>query len=110
MDIIREKITLEEALKIANTYACKIREEVDSNAKVYLFGSVARGENTKESDIDIAVISKIFDKDVVKDYAIVNRVGFSINSNIDARAIMYDDWIYTDPLTEKIQREGIMIQ
>jgi len=48
----------------------RIREEVlkalkelarELNATVYLFGSFARGDHTVESDVDIIVVSEIFE-------------------------------------------------
>lgn len=36
----------------------KIIKEIDSNAKVYVFGSTVRGKYTASSDIDILVITE----------------------------------------------------
>ena len=46
------------AIKIAGIYAQAVRNKFNNN-RVILFGSYARGNFNEDSDIDIAVITKI---------------------------------------------------
>ena len=103
------QVTLDEAVDIAKRFAYRIRAEFDSEAVVYLYGSVVKAQNNSGSDIDIAVVSKAFTNDVCNNYALVNFIAFDINDNIDAQAIIYEDWIDKTPFTVEIERQGVLI-
>jgi len=102
-------ITYEQAMAIATKYAQRVRDELDSQAEVYLFGSIVRNENGPTSDIDIAVVSKVFTNDVCKNYARVNLLAFRVDKKIDAQAIIYEDWIDQTPFTANVQRHGVLV-
>jgi len=103
-------ITYEKAMEIATQFAQKIHAELDSQAEVYLFGSIVTAKNHSKSDIDIAVVSRVFTNDVCKNYAQVNMLAYDIDANIDAQAIIYDDWIDQTPFTANVQRQGVLIE
>ena len=103
------RITLDEAIEVAKRFADKIRAELDSEAVVYLYGSVARAQNNNNSDIDIAVVSRVFTNDVCANYARVNKIAFRVDDNIDAQAIIYEDWIDKTPFTVEVERQGVLI-
>ena len=103
------KTSYEKAMEIASRFAKRVRDELDSQAEVYLFGSVVRNENGPTSDIDIAVVSKLFTTDVCNNYARVNLLAFRVDKNIDAQAIIYEDWINQTPFTETVQRQGVLV-
>ncbi|MCL2775607.1 MAG: nucleotidyltransferase domain-containing protein [Oscillospiraceae bacterium] len=102
-------ITREEAIKIAQQFALRIKSEIDKNAEVYLFGSTARNEAHINSDIDIAVVSTVFGDDFAGDFTKLNLLAFNINSDIEAHAIIYEDWIETTPFTAEIKKDGVLI-
>jgi len=102
-------LTKKDVMKIAQQYAEKVRTELDIEAKIYLFGSMASDDFNEDSDIDIAIISKKFTDDVVGDYAIVASLAHDISWDIEPHAIPYEDTINTTPFTDAIQREGILI-
>jgi len=108
-DLMDSKISYEKAMEIAMQFAKRIRAELDSHAEVYLFGSIVAGKNNSESDIDIAVVSRVFTNDVCKNYARVNMLAYDIDDNIDAQAIIYDDWVNQTPFTAIVQRQGVLI-
>jgi len=97
-------------MEIAAQFARRVRNELDSQAEVYLFGSVVTEKNNSESDIDIAVVSRVFTDDVCKNYARVNMLAYDIDDNIDAQAIIYEDWIDQTPFTANVQRQGVLIE
>ena len=80
-------ISYESAMEIAVQFAQRIRAELDSQAEVYLFGSVVTEKNNSQSDIDIAVVSRVFTNDVCANYTRVNKLAFRVDENIDAQAI-----------------------
>jgi len=104
------KISYEQAMEIATQFAQKIRAEFDAQALVYLFGSVVTAQNTSNSDIDIAVVSREFTNDVCANYTRVNKLAFRVDDSIDAQAIIYEDWIDKTPFTANVQRQGVLIE
>ena len=62
-------ISYQRAMEIATQFARKVREELDSQAEVYLFGAVVTRKNNTRNDIDIAVVSRTFTNDVCASYA-----------------------------------------
>ena len=104
-----DKISYEQAMEIAMQFAQKVRAEFDEQALVYLFGSIVTAQNTSNSDIDIAVVSRAFTNDVCANYTRVNKLAFRVNDNIDAQAIIYEDWIDQTPFTAAVQRHGVLI-
>ena len=106
---MERKLTYEEALTIAKKFAERVYTDLDSHAEVYLYGSIVRAQNHPRSDIDIAVVSKVFTDDVCNNYAIVNILAFDIDDNIDAQAIIYDDWVNKTPFTAEVEKQGVLI-
>ena len=101
-------ISYQKAMEIAAQFAKHVRDELDPQAEIYLFGSIVRNENGPTSDIDIAVVSRVFTNNVCDNYAIVNLLAYDINDNIDAQAIIYEDWVDQTPFTATVQRQGVL--
>ncbi|MDR2590221.1 MAG: nucleotidyltransferase domain-containing protein [Oscillospiraceae bacterium] len=104
------RVSYERAMEIVALFAQKIHAELDSQAEIYLFGSVVTAKNHSKSDIDVAVVSRVFTNDVCKNYARVNMLAYDIDDNIDAQAIIYDDWINQTPFTATVQRQGVLVR
>jgi len=104
------RISYEKAIEIATQFAIRVRTELDAQAEVYLFGSIVTATNNPRSDIDIAVVSRVFTSDVNQNYARVNMLAYDIDDNIDAQAIIYEDWIDQTPFTANVQRQGVLIK
>ena len=105
-----DKTNFDSVLSIAKQYAEKIRTELDPSALVYLFGSVVYGEVHERSDIDVAVVSRVFTNDVVKNYTMANRLAIRLSTDMEVQAIPYEDWLSTTPLTEEVRRRGVLIE
>lgn len=86
----------------------------DYLVKIVLYGSYARGEQTAESDVDIAVIlkdgntEKMHDDmtDVVVDYELDQGVTMSV---IPIEFEQYTAWNKTLPFYKNIDKEGIVL-
>lgn len=65
-------------------------------AEVYLFGSVMGGNFTDDSDIDMALFLKDYDKHSLKDFA---KTFFYIQNNISSRIELHFFPAKTEPLT-----------
>lgn len=87
----------------------------DPKAEVYLFGSRARGDNRKDSDWDILVISP--KEKITFDYESELRdpiIDLELDSGEVISLLVYSkkDWIgkqSVSPLFTNVSREGIMI-
>ena len=106
---MKQKLTYEEAMSIAKKFAQRVYSELDSQAMVYLYGSIIREQNHQNSDIDLAVVSKVFTDDVCKNYTLVNFLAFDVDTSIDAQAIIYEDWINKTPFTAEVEKQGVLV-
>ena len=102
-------ISRSDAIEIARSYAQKIRSILDNKAIIYLFGSTARNEANKNSDIDIAVVSELFNDDVAGDFTKVNLLAYEVDMRINAQAVAYTDWKQSNPFIINIKRNGIEV-
>ena len=79
----------------------------------FVFGSVARGEATRRSDIDLIVVAPVFD--TTKDIEVVKRLWRATSiadSRIEPIACGEKEWETDDgrPILEIARREGIVIE
>ena len=82
--------------------------------KIVLYGSYARGEQTAESDVDIAVIlkdgntEKMHEEmtDIVVDYELDQGVTLSV---IQIESEQFREWNKTLPFYQNIDQEGIVL-
>lgn len=89
--------------------------EYDPKAEIYLYGSRARGDNRKDSDWDILVISP--NEKITFDYESGLRgpiVELELDSGEMISLIVYskNDWIdkqFLSPLFSNVSKEGIRI-
>jgi len=70
------------ALERAKRYAYLVYSEVPS-CKVYLYGSLANGNFTENSDIDIAVVQEIFDDNYWELTKKLNRLTRNVDNRIE---------------------------
>ena len=82
--------------------------------RIVLYGSVARGTNTDESDVDIAVfvhsrISPVQDdllSDIVVDMNLKYDKVFSV---VDIDEATYQKWKAVTPFYQNVDREGVVL-
>lgn len=93
---------------IAKTFALSVCQEIDVQ-KVLLYGSYAKGDFSKDSDIDIAVVSNDFTGDPIEDIMKLMRIRRKIDKRIEPRAIRSEDFNRNNPLSKEIIDTGIEI-
>ena len=99
----------DEALEIARTYAKRVRAEIDAGAEIYLFGSAARDEMSERSDIDVAVVSRVFSADVIENRVRLMLLSNTVSFDIEPHPVIQEDWEDVTPFIQEIQRDGILI-
>lgn len=79
--------------------------------RMILYGSYAKGLQTGDSDIDVAVVSKNFGRDRVEEGMLLFRIAGEIDSRIEPvpvslKSLEQDTWV---PLIYEIRKNGIEI-
>jgi predicted nucleotidyltransferase len=80
--------------------------------KAYLYGSYARGEENEESDIDILLVSELFDKNDDKTVGKTWRIGQSIDVRIEPYTVGRERFLIDEfsPLLQIVKKEGLEIK
>lgn len=76
-----------------------------------LFGSYAKGTHSKDSDIDIAIISKRFGKNRLEEGQTLLKKAWRVNSYLEPIPISYNDFKnnFDSPLLEEIRKYGVRV-
>ena len=88
----------------------KLKEISKIKAKVFLYGSYARGDYLEDSDIDTLIIGKVTRQNVIK---VIEPVSKKINKNINFQIFSEMEWsrmARKDPaFYERVEKDKIMI-
>lgn len=94
---------------IIENYISVLRDNNISIKNAYLFGSYAKGNNNEWSDIDIALISDLFEGVRIKDKDKIRRITLSVSSNLEILPFNPDDFNSENPLAKEIIETGIRL-
>lgn len=101
----------QDAIEIARQYVSNLNKGGLTIYKAFLFGSYARNEASEDSDIDILLVSDIFDTDddvvLSKPWSPKYRTNYRIEPIAIGRKQFQTEGISV--ITEVVQREGIEI-
>ena len=97
-----------EAKEIVERYADKLRESMIPFTDVYLFGSFAKGESRKWSDIDVAIFST---REETDEFIIeLGRLTREVDLRIEPHIFSENDLkTISTPFVEEILRTGIKV-
>ena len=100
-----------EVIKILKRYCLLLNISGIPVEKAFLYGSYSRNEETPESDIDIMIVSPVFDEgdDLVKAKAwrLTEKINLKIEpSTVGLKKFLTDD---VSPLLQIVKQEGIEI-
>ena len=108
-EIEATNLSKSDALSTAELFASRVREDIDSQAIVILFGSCAKDKIHARSDIDIAVVSGVFDIDVAANYGMLGSIVYDINAMIESHPFSLEDWSCSTPFIEEIKKTGVVL-
>lgn len=95
---------------IAKRYVDLLEDNNFMVKEAYIFGSYARGNFHKESDIDIAIVSKNLASDWDKKENYLWTIRRKINPRIEPIGYAPKDFNLRDPLVWHIRSEGIKVK
>lgn len=97
----------QEVTGILNQFVEALRREKIPLQRLFLFGSVARGEQHEWSDIDVAVIGPAFDKDRIEEMARLHFIAQRIHPAINPVPLRPEDLHDRfSIIAEAIRRDG----
>ena len=99
-------IEKKEAIKLAKSYKELITPYFPNN-KMYLFESYSKGNQTDESDIDIAVVVKNFKKDYFEEVPLLWKTRRKVSTLVEPILLSFDD--KNSPIYEEVTKNGILI-
>jgi len=101
-----------DVINIIRAYLLVLKQAGINIDKAYLYGSYARNEANAESDIDVLLVSSLFDTDddyiLSKPWLFTNKVDYRIEPlSIGLKRFTTDD---VSPIIEAVRQTGIEIK
>ena len=101
-----------QTLKVIKKFVKRLRQEGISVDRVILYGSHAAGKGRRDSDIDVAVVSKDFGKDRVEEGIELYRIAGKVDARLEPVPISLaayenDTWV---PLIYEIKVKGLELE
>lgn len=87
---------MNEPILLAQEFINKVRQSGISITHAALFGSWAKGKATKDSDIDVCLVSPSFGRDYIQEMVELRKISLSIDSRIEPIPLTIKD--FNDPL------------
>lgn len=95
--------------KTIETYLESLRRHNIPIKEAILFGSYARGNYQEWSDIDIALVSEIFDGNRIDDKDKIRNITLSVSSQIEVIPFSPHDFNDQDPFVKEILKTGLKL-
>jgi len=98
-----------EIINIVKKYADNLARSGISFDAVYLFGSYAKGKPHAGSDIDVAVVSPILEKEYDTGRFMLWKLRRAIDLRIEPHGFAPEDWSDLNPMVNEIKKTGLQI-
>ena len=77
--------------------------------QAFIFGSYAKGQQSKWSDIDVALVSDRFEGDMFNDYCKMSPYLIKANLSLEVHPFRPEDFTKDNPFVEEIIETGIKV-
>jgi uncharacterized protein len=94
---------------IISTYLNALQNNHIPVNQIILFGSYAKGNRKEWSDIDIALVSDIFEGKRFEDRGKIRRINLSGSSDLEVLPYRPGDFTPDDPFVREIMETGVRI-
>lgn len=95
--------------EIIDNYLKALKENEIPVKEAILFGSYAHGKYSEWSDIDIALVSTVFEGDRFADRGKIRKINLSISSDLEVLPFHPKDFTSEDPFVKEIIETGVKI-
>ena len=92
--------------KIIRAYLDVLREKNICISRAYLFGSCAKNRFTKDSDIDLAIVSNDFKGDIINDRLSLMRLRRGVDLRIEPHPFTKKEFSLSNPFVKEIIETG----
>ena len=101
-----------EVITLIQEFLKRLLKEGIPVEKAILYGSYARGEENDESDIDVMVVSEIFDRNDDRMVGKTWRIGSSVDARIEPYTVGRNRFLNDrfSPLIQIVKNEGLEIR
>lgn len=100
----------EKTKTIARRYKDKLIEIGIPIDKVVVFGSMVKETQNKWSDLDICVVSPIFDVDRIAERVLLMKIGGMVDNTIEPHPMTLEDFnCRFNPLANEIRKYGVEV-
>ncbi|MCL5422231.1 MAG: nucleotidyltransferase domain-containing protein [Nitrospirae bacterium] len=101
-----------QVVKIINKFIRELRRHNITCERIILYGSYASGRVRPDSDIDVAIVSRDFGKDIVEERMRLFRLAGKIDNRLEpvpitAESYENDTWV---PLIYEIREKGVELK
>lgn len=96
-------------LRIIERYITALQQNNVPISQAVLFGSYAQGNYQEWSDIDIALVSNIFEGKRFDDRGKIRRINLSVSSDLEILPYRPEDFTPDDPFVKNIMETGVRI-
>ena len=105
------KKTIKKEIKnLVLEYRLKVENSGIPVERMIVFGSQARGNAHKDSDIDVCVVSPKFGKDEMAESSNLNFLRWKLDNRIEAHPVSSKDFASTaTPLISEIKKYGVEV-
>jgi predicted nucleotidyltransferase len=90
-------------------YLEKLRKSGITISKAYIFGSYAKGQADRWSDIDIAIVSPQIGEDRFEERVRLTRMAISVDDRLEPLPFNPETFNDDDPFVKKIKNEGLAV-
>lgn len=95
--------------RIIAQYLLALKQHHIPIQQVFLFGSYAKGHYDECSDIDLALVSEIFEGSRIQDKKKIRPITLSVSSEIEVLPYHPQDFTAENPFVQEILDTGIRI-
>ena len=106
MDRVTSQVN-QTALRKSNRFVAALQAKGLQVQRAYLYGSYAKGHARRDSDIDIAIVSKDLTGDWLDDYCHLTRIADNIDARMEVIPFLPQDFRDENPLVWEIKTTGI---
>ncbi|ODS34658.1 MAG: nucleotidyltransferase [Candidatus Scalindua rubra] len=96
--------------EIIDKYLVALKDNNIPVNQAILFGSYAKGNYDDWSDIDLVIVSEIFEGIRIKDRSKIRLITLKVSSNIEVLPYSPQDFKTDDPFVKEIMETGIKIK